>query len=34
MLTLRLFIDDCGEDNGPLEIVVGSHGMAGFPKGT
>ena len=25
MLTLRVFIDDCDEDNGPLEIIVGSH---------
>jgi hypothetical protein len=25
MLTLRLFVDDCAEDNGPLEVAVGSH---------
>jgi hypothetical protein len=25
MLTLRVFVDDCGEDNGPLEVVKGSH---------
>jgi len=25
MLTLRLFVDDCREDNGPLEVAVGSH---------
>jgi hypothetical protein len=25
MLTLRLFVDDCSEDNGPLEVAVGSH---------
>jgi Phytanoyl-CoA dioxygenase (PhyH) len=25
MLTLRLFVDDCGVENGPLEIACGSH---------
>jgi hypothetical protein len=25
MLTLRLFVDDCTENNGPLEVAVGSH---------
>jgi hypothetical protein len=25
MLTLRVFIVDCPEDNGPLEVAVGSH---------
>ena len=25
MLTVRLFVDDCNEDNGPLHVVVGSH---------
>jgi phytanoyl-CoA dioxygenase PhyH len=32
MLTLRLFIDDCGADNGPLEIVVGSHRHGRLPE--
>jgi hypothetical protein len=32
MLTLRVFIDDCGEDNGPLEIVVGSHRHGRLPE--
>jgi hypothetical protein len=32
MLTLRLFIDNCGEDNGPLEIVVGSHRHGRLPE--
>jgi hypothetical protein len=25
MLTLRLFLDDCGKDDGPLEVALGSH---------
>lgn len=25
MVTLRLHLDDCGEDNGPLKVVPGSH---------
>jgi hypothetical protein len=25
MVTLRVFVDDCGADNGPLEIILGSH---------
>jgi hypothetical protein len=25
MFTLRLHLDDCGEDNGPLKVVLGSH---------
>jgi hypothetical protein len=25
MLTLRAFLDDCGAEDGPLEVVVGSH---------
>jgi hypothetical protein len=25
MLTLRLFLDDCGEEDGPLEVALGSH---------
>jgi len=32
MLTLRVFIDDCCEDNGPLEIVVGSHRHGRLPE--
>jgi len=31
MLTLRVFIDDCGEDNGPLEVIVGSHRHGRLP---
>jgi hypothetical protein len=25
MLTLRLFVDDCDQDNGPLQVACGSH---------
>jgi hypothetical protein len=25
MLTLRVFVDDCSDENGPLEVAVGSH---------
>src|SRR5260221_6509821 len=25
MLTLRLHLDDCGEENGPLQVLPGSH---------
>jgi hypothetical protein len=25
MVTLRVFVDDCAADNGPLEIILGSH---------
>jgi hypothetical protein len=25
MLALRLFVDDCGEEDGPLEVAIGSH---------
>jgi hypothetical protein len=32
MLTLRVFVDDCGEDNGPLEIVIGSHRHGRLPE--
>jgi phytanoyl-CoA dioxygenase PhyH len=32
MLTLRVFVDDCGEDNGPLEVVVGSHRHGRLPE--
>ena len=32
MLTLRLFLDDCDEDNGPLEVVVGSHQHGRLPE--
>lgn len=31
MLTLRLFVDDCGSDNGPLLIAVGSHRHGRIP---
>jgi hypothetical protein len=32
MLTLRVFVDDCLEDNGPLEIVAGSHRHGRLPE--
>ena len=25
MLTVRLHLDDCGPDNGPLKVIAGSH---------
>lgn len=25
MLTVRIHLDDCGEDNGPLQVIPGSH---------
>jgi len=31
MVTLRLFIDDCDEDNGPLEVILGSHQHGRLP---
>ena len=31
MLTLRLFVDDCGSDNGPLLVAVGSHRHGRLP---
>jgi hypothetical protein len=31
MLTLRLFVDDCGDDNGPLEVAIGSHRFGRLP---
>jgi len=31
-LTLRLFIDECGEDNGPLEVAIGSHRHGRVPS--
>ncbi|MEM8782076.1 MAG: phytanoyl-CoA dioxygenase family protein [Planctomycetota bacterium] len=27
MLTLRLHLDDCGEENGPLRVIPGSHAL-------
>jgi Phytanoyl-CoA dioxygenase (PhyH) len=33
MLTLRLFVDDCGDDNGPLEVTIGSHRFGRLPGG-
>ena len=32
MLTLRLFIDGCADDNGPLEVIVGSHRHGRLPE--
>jgi len=31
MLTLRVFVDDCSDDNGPLEVIVGSHRLGRLP---
>jgi ectoine hydroxylase-related dioxygenase (phytanoyl-CoA dioxygenase family) len=31
MLTLRLFVDDCDGDNGPLEVAIGSHRFGRLP---
>ena len=31
MVTLRLFVDDCGDENGPLEVSIGSHGYGRLP---
>jgi ectoine hydroxylase-related dioxygenase (phytanoyl-CoA dioxygenase family) len=31
MLALRLFVDDCVEDDGPLEVAVGSHRYGRVP---
>jgi ectoine hydroxylase-related dioxygenase (phytanoyl-CoA dioxygenase family) len=31
MLTLRLFLDDCDEANGPLEIALGTHRLGRAP---
>jgi hypothetical protein len=31
MLTLRLFVDACGEDQGPIEIALSSHRMGRVP---
>lgn len=33
MLTLRLFVDACGEDQGPVEIALGSHRQGRVPAG-
>jgi hypothetical protein len=33
MLTLRLFLDDCDEGNGPLEIALGTHRLGRVPHG-
>jgi ectoine hydroxylase-related dioxygenase (phytanoyl-CoA dioxygenase family) len=32
MLTVRLHLDDCGEDNGPLCVVAGSHAAGVIPS--
>lgn len=31
MLTLRLHLDDCEEDNGPLEVLPGTHALGVLP---
>src|SRR5206468_7563965 len=31
MLTVRLHLDDCGQDNGPLRVVAGSHALGILP---
>jgi hypothetical protein len=33
MLTLRLFVDDCGPEDGPVETAVGSHLYGRVPVG-
>jgi hypothetical protein len=33
VLVLRLFVDDCGPDDGPLEVAVGSHRHGRVPVG-
>ncbi|WP_020179334.1 phytanoyl-CoA dioxygenase family protein [Methylopila sp. M107] len=33
MLTLRLFLDPCGTDQGPVEIALGSHAAGRVPAG-
>lgn len=33
MVTLRLHLDDCGEGNGPLEVIPGSHSCGLIPEG-
>ena len=33
MLALRLFVDDCGENDGPLEVAIGSHRLGRVPSG-
>ncbi len=32
ILALRLHLDDCGEDNGPLRLLIGSHTRAWHPS--
>lgn len=34
MVAVRLSLDDCGPDNGPLRVVPGSHLHGLLPKGT
>ena len=34
MVAVRLSLDDCGSDNGPLRVVPGSHRHGLLPKGT
>jgi hypothetical protein len=31
MVTLRLHLDDCGEENGPLRVVPGTHSLGAIP---
>ncbi len=31
MVTLRLHLDDCGEDNGPLRVLPGTHRLGRLP---
>jgi ectoine hydroxylase-related dioxygenase (phytanoyl-CoA dioxygenase family) len=32
MLSVRLHLDDCGEENGALRVIPGSHKAVEFPR--
>ena len=34
MLTVRLHLDDCHEDNGPVQVIPGSHAHGRMDAGT
>jgi len=33
MVSVRIHLDDCPEENGALRVIVGSHGMGKIPEG-